>query len=129
MMRGKIKPLKILVIEDDPDILNAVNMVLGSEGFDVDVLLRGQPILQNQFIKPDLFILDLRLPDADGFMICRHLKSKPNYRDVPIIIISANPKSRNQALEAGASAFIEKPFEIRELVSLVNSTLHGHVSS
>lgn len=128
MMKGKIKPLKILIIEDDPDILNALNIVLGSEGFDVDVLLRGQCILRNQFVKPDLLILDYLLPDTDGLTICRHLQSEPTYRDIPIIVMSASPKLKNKVLEAGASAFVEKPFDVSELVNLVTSTLHGHAS-
>ena len=127
-MKSKINPLRILVIEDDPDILNALNIVLGAEGFDVDVLFKGQCILQNQFVKPDLIILDYHLPDTDGLEICHHLKSEPNYLDIPIIVTSATPKLKNRVLEAGASAFVEKPFDVKELVNLVNSTLHGHAS-
>jgi len=118
------KPLKILVVEDDPDILNALNIALGSVGFDVDVMLTGTPILQNQFVVPDLFILDKRLPDVDGLEICRYLKSKPNYSKVPVIVISASPRVKAKALESGASYFIEKPFVMQELVSAIKKTLH-----
>jgi DNA-binding response OmpR family regulator len=123
MRKSNNKPLKILVVEDDPDILNALNIALGSVGFDVDVLLTGKAILQNQFVVPDLFILDKRLPDVDGLEICRYLKSKPSYQGVPIIVISASPKVKNNALESGASVFIEKPFAIRELVDAIMTTL------
>ena len=129
MMQGKTRPLKILIIEDDPDILNALNILFGSEGFDVDVLLKGECILKNQFVRPDLFILDYRLPDTDGLAICRHLRSKSNYRAIPIIVISASPKLKMRVMEAGASAFVEKPFDVTVLLSLVNSTLHGHAST
>ena len=124
MGRARQKPLKILVVEDDPDILNALNIALGAVGFDVDVLLTGKSILQNQFVVPDLFILDKRLPDVDGLEICRFLKSKPNYQDVPVIVISASPKVKNKAMESGASAFIEKPFVMKELVNAILETLH-----
>ena len=117
------KTQKILVVEDDPDILNALNIVLGSVGFDVDVMLSGKHIFLNQFSVPDLFILDKRLPDVDGLDICRYLKSKPNYRAVPIIVISASPKVKQKALECGASAFLEKPFSMQQLVNSIKETL------
>lgn len=128
MTPRKARPLKILIIEDDPDILNALNIVLGSEGFEVDVLLKGESILKNQFVKPDLLILDYGLPDTNGLAICRHLRSKPIYSDIPIIVISASPKAKSKVLEAGASAFVEKPFDLRHLIEVINNTLHGHAS-
>jgi DNA-binding response OmpR family regulator len=77
MKDGKGTPLKILVIEDDPDILNALNIALGSMGFEVHVLMNGKCVLDNQFVLPDLFILDKRLPDIDGLKICKFLKAHP----------------------------------------------------
>lgn len=130
MSRSKKKPQRILVIEDDPDILNALNIALASVGFDVDVMLSGKSILLNQFAVPDLFILDKRLPDVDGLDLCRYLKSKPNYRTVPVIVISASPKVRKKALESGATLFIEKPFAMQDLVEAIKSTLaHPSTSS
>ncbi|HEY9488435.1 MAG TPA: response regulator [Chryseosolibacter sp.] len=123
MRRAKNKPVKILVIEDDPDILNALNIALSAVGFDVDVMLTGKSILQNQFVVPDLFVLDKRLPDIDGLEICRYLKSKPNYKDVPVIVISASPKVKTKALESGAAVFMEKPFVMLDLVKAIKSTL------
>lgn len=124
MRRAKKQPPKILVVEDDPDILNALNIGLASVGFDVDVMLSGKPILENQFVLPDVFILDKRLPDVDGLEICRYLKSKPSYQKVPVIVISASPRVKNKALESGAAYFIEKPFVMQELVIAIRNTLH-----
>lgn len=124
MRRLKNKPHKILVIEDDPDILNALNIALASLGFDVDVMLRGKSIFLNQFSVPDLFILDKQLPDVDGLEVCRYLKSKPPYQDVPVIIISASPKVKKKALESGAAVFMEKPFVMHELLTTIKTTLH-----
>jgi DNA-binding response OmpR family regulator len=117
-------PAKVLVVEDDPDILNALNVALGSAGFDVDVLLNGKGILKNQFVLPDLFIIDKQLPDVDGLDICRFLHSKPNYRTIPVIIISASQRMKKKALEAGATSFIEKPFAVKDLVNTINKALH-----
>lgn len=116
-------PLKILIIEDDPEILNTLNVYLGTMGFDVDVMSNGTEILKNQFVPPDLFLVDQRLPDVDGLEICRNLRSKPNYRDIPIIIMSANANIRKQALEAGAFDFIAKPFALTELIRTVTRSL------
>jgi DNA-binding response OmpR family regulator len=126
MRRPKHKPHRILVIEDDPDILNALNIALASVGFDVDVMLNGKSILLNQFSVPDLFILDKQLPDVDGLEICRYLKSRPSYQNVPVIVISASPKVKKRAMESGASAFMEKPFVMNELVRTIKNTLHRH---
>jgi two-component system phosphate regulon response regulator PhoB len=123
MRKEKNNPIKILVIEDDPDILNALNIVLGAKGFDVDVMLKGTQILQNQFVIPDLFILDKRLPDIDGLEICRYLKSKVNYKDIPVIVISATAKMKKKAMEAGASSFIEKPFVMQQLLDAIQRNL------
>lgn len=123
MGKEKNKPIKILVVEDDPDILNALNIVLGSKGFDVDVMLKGSPILQNQFVIPDLFILDKRLPDIDGLEILRFLKSKINYKNIPVIVISASDKMKKKAVEAGASSFIEKPFVMQVLLRAIEHNL------
>jgi len=125
MRNEKIKPFRILVIEDDPDILNALNIALGSVGFDVDVLLNGKSVLQNQFVVPDIFILDKRLPDVDGLEICRFLKSKPIYKEVPVIVISASPKVKKKALESGASYFMEKPFVMQELVKTIREAIRA----
>ena len=122
-MTHRKQPIKILVVEDDPDILNALNIALGSVGFDVDVLLSGTSILQNRFVVPDLFILDKRLPDVDGLEVCRYLKSKPNYRHVPVIVTSASHRIKKKALEAGAFCFIEKPFAMQQLVDAVKDAM------
>ena len=123
MEERKKQPVRILVVEDDPDILNALNIILGSVGFDVDVLLNGKGILKNQFVLPDLFLIDKQLPDVDGLEICRFLHTKPNYRKVPVIVISSTHRLETRAIEAGASCFIEKPFTVEELLTAIKQTL------
>ena len=124
MKKAHKKPLKILVVEDDPDILNALIIALASIGFDVDVLQSGKPILQNQFVVPDLIILDKRLPDIDGLEICKYLKSRPNYQQIPVIVLSAGSLMNSKAIESGASRCVEKPFVMQELVTAIKETLH-----
>ena len=124
----KKHPFRILVVEDDPDILNTLNIILGSVGFDVDVMLSGKTIMSNQFVSPDLFIIDKRLPDVDGLDILRFLKSKASYKRIPVIVISASPKQEQNAYDAGATRFIEKPFVVQELLQAVSSTLKTPLS-
>lgn len=123
MTRVHNRPVKIIVIEDDPDFLNALNIMLGAAGFDVDVLLNGRSIIQNQFIAPDLFIIDTGLTDIDGLDICLYLKSKPNYKDIPVILMSSSQSMKDRTLEAGACHFIEKPFELNILIEAINHAL------
>ena len=125
----KKQPVRILVVEDDPDILNALNIILGSVGFDVDVLLNGKGILKNQFVLPDLFLIDKQLPDVDGLEICRFLRAKPHYRKVPVIVISSSARLKTRAIEAGASCFIGKPFTVEELLSAIRQTLQANRKS
>lgn len=112
-----------MVVEDDPDILNTLNIILGSAGFGVDVLLNGKVILKNQFVLPDLFLIDKQLPDVDGLEICRFLQKKPHYANVPVIVISGSHRVKTKAIEAGASCFIGKPFAVEELLGAVKRTL------
>ena len=123
MVRERNQPVRILVVEDDPDVLSALNIALGLVGFDVDVMLHGKEILTNQFVLPDLFVIDKRLPDIDGLDLCKFLKSKQNYKGVPVIVISASEKTRKKALAVGASEFIAKPFAVGDLVNAINNTL------
>ena len=124
MKKGHQKPLKILVVEEDPEILNSLNIALASVGFDVDILQTAKPILQNQFVVPDLIIVDKRLPDIDGLEICKYLKSRPNYQQIPVIVLSSGSVITSKAMESGASCCVEKPFVMQELVKAINETLH-----
>lgn len=123
MRKVPTTPPRILIIEDDPETLSALNIVLGSVGFDVDVLLKGDSILRNQFVTPDVFLIDKWAPEVDALDICRYLKSKANYRDIPVIILSASPEMREKALEDGADDFLEKPFLVQDLVDLIYKAL------
>jgi DNA-binding response OmpR family regulator len=123
MRKVPTTPSRILIIEDDPETLSALNIVLGSVGFDVDVLLKGDSILRNQFVTPDVFLIDKWVPEVDALDICRYLKSKANYRDIPVIILSASPEMREKALEVGADDFLEKPFLVQDLVDLIYKAL------
>ena len=80
----------------------------------------GEDLLKNKFTLPDVFLIDKQLSGYDGLDICRHLKNKGRTKNIPVIMISASPNIGSLSKEAGADAFIEKPFEIKDLLRLVN---------
>jgi DNA-binding response OmpR family regulator len=102
-------PKKILVVGDDPEILNTINLMLGLEGYDIEILSDGKPIMKNQAIVPDLYIIDKVAPSADGVDICHSIKSNEKTKSIPVFMISATD-SKSEALAAGADHFIQKPF-------------------
>jgi DNA-binding response OmpR family regulator len=114
---------KIIIVEDDSDILFTVTMVLENNGYDVSALSSGKTIMDGKFEYPDLFILDKRMPDMDGLDLCRQLRSTSDCKLIPIIIMSATPKFGQQALAAGANDFLAKPFSISVLLELVSKYL------
>lgn len=115
---------KILVTDDDPFLQDIFRNILEKAGYEVTVLSNGSAILQNTYEKPDLFLLDKQLPGIDGLDICRYLKSQKKTKDIPVIMISANIGIGTQAKEAGADAFIEKPFQKKYLLDMVEEYVH-----
>ena len=116
----------ILVIEDDPDIIELVRYNLGKNGFFVEVVLNGAEALQ--YVKknpPSLILLDLMLPQMDGLEICRLLKAQDETRRIPVIILTAKGEETDiiLGLEMGADDYVVKPFSPRELVARIRAVL------
>ena len=117
---------KIVVIEDEPDIMEIVSYNLKREGYSVVGVDRGDEglnVIRNQ--SPNLVILDLMLPGLDGLSICQQMKSDPIVRDIPVIIISAKGEESDIVigLELGADDYLAKPFSPRELLARVKAVL------
>ncbi len=108
---------KVLVIDDDPDILDAVQLVLETNGYTADVTTKGEETYEkvNQY-KPNLIILDVLLSGNDGRHICKNLKSDKKTKDIPIIMISAHPTAKDSVKLCGADSFIAKPFSVVKLL-------------
>jgi DNA-binding response OmpR family regulator len=112
---------RILVVDDEPAIVDAVAYALRSEGFDVDSRSDGESALEAALVNGfDLVILDLRLPGLSGIEVCRRVRAAS---EVPILILSARDAEvdRVLGLEAGADDYVTKPFSIAELVSRVRA--------
>jgi CheY-like chemotaxis protein len=116
----QVNKKKVYVAEDELDILFALNIMLENAGYDVLLSHCGNPIMQENLPATDLFILDKRMPDVDGIQVCRHLKNNPATKNVPVIMISAAPNFKEQALKAGVNDCLEKPFQMPDLLKLVS---------
>ena len=116
----------IAAIDDEPDILELVSLHLARAGFKVKEFLNAEDFFKFLSSKiPDLIILDLMLPDADGIEICRYLKSKEDFKFIPIIMLTARASETDKVLglELGADDYVTKPFSPRELVARVKAVL------
>ncbi len=117
---------KILVVDDEPDVLDLVMYNLTHAGFHVDTGADGAAALRKaRSAKPNLILLDLMLPEMDGLEVCKLLRHDPKTRDIPIIILTARATEvdRVVGLELGATDYITKPFSPRELVLRVKKRL------
>ncbi|KXS44495.1 MAG: two component transcriptional regulator, winged helix family, partial [Candidatus Frackibacter sp. T328-2] len=115
---------KILVVDDEENILELIKYNLTQDGYQVSLASDGQQVLEK--LKeglPDLIILDIMLPGLDGFEICRLLQDKNLIQKVPIVFLSAKTEIENKVrgLELGATDYLTKPFSPRELTSRVRA--------
>ncbi len=117
---------RVLVVDDEVDLVAVLRFGLEVEGFEVSVAYDGEAGLQlAQAESPDLVLLDLMLPKLDGYKVCRMLKFDERYRHIPIVILSARngDEDRRLALEMGAESYITKPFELKEVVAQIRQKL------
>jgi CheY-like chemotaxis protein len=115
---------KILVVDDEPDILEFIQVILEEEGYEVLTSVKGEFLeqLRNGGL-PNLILVDVLLSGKDGREIVKHLKSQEETRHIPVIMFSAHPSAEQTAREAGAEDFVAKPFEIDELLAKVTKYL------
>lgn len=114
---------KILVVDDEKDILEAVKIVLEEYGFQVQTLIRGVDIEALDTNLPDLILLDVLLSGKDGRQIAKKLKSQDATKHIPIVMMSAHPTAKQSIKEYLADDFLPKPFEIEELLGKINAYL------
>lgn len=110
---------KILITDDDEGVRDIFKIIFERAGYDVKIFGEAVSILENKFSNPDLFLLDRQLSGQDGLKVCRFLKSQDSTKNVPVIIVSATPGIAKMARDAGADDFIEKPFQVKDLLTLV----------
>lgn len=120
---------KILIAEDERDIRELITFTLEFGGFQVIAATNGQEAIElARQHRPDLIILDVRMPKMTGYEACRILKSQEETRAIPVVFLSAKGQEAEirQGMEAGADAYILKPFAPDELIQQVQSLLNRH---
>ncbi len=121
----------IAIIDDEPDILELVSINLKKAGYQVKGFSDSESFLRYLSAEiPDLVVLDLMLPDMDGFEVCKFLKNQRKYASIPIIMLTARTEETEKilGLELGADDYVTKPFSPRELVARVKAVLRRNVS-
>ena len=114
-----MKRKKILVADDDADILEVFQLILSVKGYDVRTENNPEKLLELKDDLPDLIFLDIWMSGMDGQDICRQLRSREETKYVPIIMLSANVDIENIAAECGATGYLAKPFDIKQLVHVI----------
>ena len=117
---------KILIVEDDPDVSEMLNAYFRVQGYDVFTVNWGEDgVRAGQTIIPDLIILDIRLPDIDGYEVARRLRKDRRTQEIPIIFLTEKRErvDRLQGFEVGADDYITKPFDVQELRLRVRNAL------
>lgn len=111
---------KILVADDDSGIVDAMQILLEDEGYEVIVTMDGESITKMYEQKPDLLFLDIWMSGINGSTICQRLKSNEETKRVPVVMFSANRDTEQIAMQCGADGFLAKPFDIKELLAIVD---------
>ena len=115
---------RILVLDDNQDILDIVHETLTYERFEVESTSDGDAVVPLvETFAPDLIILDYRVAGVNGGEICRQIKDHPNFNSIPVIIFSAYINHNDELYGYGCDAIINKPFDLTELVEKVNSLI------
>lgn len=117
---------KILLVEDDLNLVKAITIRLGANNFEVVAATDGEEGLDKaRSEKPDLIILDIMLPKMDGFDVCRKLKVDKQYKNIPIIMLTAKfqPNDIKFGKDVGADAYMTKPFDSPALIAKIGELL------
>ena len=117
---------RILVVDDDEMVLLALNELLKPEGYQVHTVLSGKEALerldQNGY---DLLLLDIIMPEMDGYELCKRIREREEYKETPIVFLTAKSREQDRVtgLEAGANLFLSKPISPEKLLGIVSDTI------
>jgi DNA-binding response OmpR family regulator len=118
---------KIMIVDDDPDLRMALKLRLRANHFETVSASDGySAIALAQKVRPDLVILDLGLPAGDGYVVLKRMQQSDVLSDIPIIVLTARDPQTNEdrSLDAGATAFFQKPVDNNELLEMIRASLH-----
>lgn len=121
-----LPPGRILIAEDDPNILISIEFLLTNAGYEVSIACDGgQALASARNWRPDLLVLDIMLPVINGFEVCRQLRANGELKDIKILMLTARGRESEvgKGLELGANAYLTKPFATRELIDITRRLL------
>lgn len=118
---------KVVCVEDEPEIIDLIRLILGRKGFDLSGATGGQEGLDMiRKVKPDLVLLDLMMPDMDGWEVYQQMKADPDLKNIPVIVVTAKAQSIDKILGlhiAKVDDYVTKPFGPQELLQSVERVL------
>jgi DNA-binding response OmpR family regulator len=120
---------RILIADDEPNIVISLEYLMKREGFDIVVAVDGEAALKAMKEQaPDLVLLDIMLPKKDGFEVCQQIRANPDWQTVKIVMLTAKGRDTEMAkgLALGADAYMTKPFSTKDLVLQVKQLLGGN---
>jgi two-component system, OmpR family, alkaline phosphatase synthesis response regulator PhoP len=123
---------KILLVDDEPDILQMVSLRLKANGYEVETAGNGEEGLEKAKANhPDLIVLDVMMPKMDGYQVCRFLKKDTRYKKVPILMLTARAQGEDMSLaeECGADGYAAKPFDPPEFLEKIKTLLDAGTQS
>ncbi|GAB6061731.1 response regulator transcription factor [Deferrisoma palaeochoriense] len=122
------KKVKVLAVDDEPNILLSLEYILEQEGFDVYTARDGDEALElAEKVRPDVVLLDVAMPRKDGYEVCRLLRGNQDLSGTRVVMLTAKgqPLERKKGLEVGADVYVTKPFATDELLEKIRKVLAG----
>lgn len=119
---SRMRPVRVAIVDDDPGIVKVISVILKTNGFEVvDALSGAEALALIKAELPDVVLLDIMMPDVDGFEVCRQLKADPETKDIPVIFVSAKTGMDHvdKGMELGAEGYIIKPFAPAVLIAKI----------
>ncbi len=125
-MKTKVSPAKILVIDDEPQVTEIVETFLSGAGHKVYIdNVAASGLKKAKEIKPDMILLDIMMPEIDGYDICNNLKNDPETANIPVLFLTGKDRGDDmgRSFQVGGDMFIKKPFSCDRLLEIINIIL------
>jgi len=119
---------KVLIVDDEPNIVAALEFLLQKNGYAVKIAADGEDALaQLDAFKPDLVLLDVMMPKVSGYEVCQRMRAQPQWRHIKIVMLSAKGREVevSKGMSLGADLYVTKPFSSTELVATIDKLLSG----
>lgn len=122
---------KVLIVDDEPNIVTALEFLLQRSGYEVQVATNGQEALAAlERDTPDVVLLDVMMPLKSGYEVCQRMRERPEWRQVKIVMLSAKGREAevSKGLAVGADLYVTKPFSTRELIEQIDRLFEGRTN-